>query len=83
METYEYYTRLKKKIGRIIDPSISDSPLEKWIDFVFILVISLNIIAVIVETDQNIGNKYPHYFRMFESFSIFFLLWNICLEFGP
>lgn len=71
METSAYYNQLKKKIGRFIDPSVSDTPLEKWVDFIFILVICLNIMAVIMETDPAIGSNYQHYFRIFESFSIF------------
>ncbi len=67
MNKYTYY---KSKCYSWLDPSKSDTALDRAINRFFILIIILNILAVIIETIPQVGNSYATFFDNFEKISI-------------
>ena len=60
----------KEKIHRILNPTTEHSILAKSVEFFILSLIALNILAVVMETVAEIGEKYRIVFGLFETFSV-------------
>lgn len=60
---------LKRRVDRILNPGDDDS---KTVDTFIIMLITLNVLAVILETEQDIAQQYAKAFQVFEWFSSIF-----------
>ena len=65
------YENIKKRTSELLSKAnITDKP-SQYVDTALFILILLNIIAVCLESIQNIGNKYQKSFYYFEMFSVF------------
>ena len=65
------YENFKKRTSELLSKAnISDKP-SQYVDTALFILILLNIIAVCLESIQDIGNKYQKSFYYFEMFSVF------------
>jgi len=62
--------KLKKRISEILEVATPGDQLSRIFDIFIITLISLNIIAVILETVESLSSKYMPFFRNFEIFSV-------------
>jgi voltage-gated potassium channel len=60
----------RKRTYRILEKAVDDDVASKWFDLFIILLISLNIAAVIMETVEGLSARYHIYFYYFEFFSV-------------
>lgn len=61
---------VKNRIAEIINPHIKTDSLSRGFNFFIITLIFLNVVAVALETVQNLSSNLPHFFRAFEVFSV-------------
>lgn len=61
---------LKKRIGQILDPEHIEDSISRATNIGLMALIFLNVLAVILETVQEIGGNYGTYFTFFEYFSV-------------
>ena len=65
------YENIKKRTSELLSKAnITDKP-SQYVDTALFILILLNIIAVCLESIQDIGNKYQKSFYYFEMFSVF------------
>ena len=65
------YENIKKRTSELLSKgNITDKP-SQYVDMGLFILILLNVIAVCLESIQNIGNKYEKSFYYFEMFSVF------------
>ena len=65
------YENIKKRTSELLSKgNIKDKP-SQYVDMALFILILLNVIAVCLESVQNIGNKYEKSFYYFEMFSVF------------
>jgi len=64
------YLRIKKRVYQILEIANPDDKISRIFDIFITLLISLNVIAVILETVNSISTKYSTFLRIFEIFSI-------------
>ena len=65
------YENIKKRTSELLSKgNITDKP-SQYVDIALFILILLNVIAVCLESIQNIGNKYEKSFYYFEMFSVF------------
>ena len=65
------YENIKKRTNELLSKgNITDKP-SQYVDMALFILILLNVIAVCLESVQNIGNKYEKSFYYFEMFSVF------------
>ena len=65
------YENIKKRTSELLSKgNITDKP-SQYVDMALFILILLNVIAVCLESVQNIGNKYEKSFYYFEMFSVF------------
>ena len=65
------YENIKKRTSELLSKgNITDKP-SQYVDMSLFILILLNVIAVCLESVQNIGNKYEKSFYYFEMFSVF------------
>lgn len=65
------YENIKKRTSELLSKgNITDKP-SQYVDMGLFILILLNVIAVCLESVQNIGNKYEKSFYYFEMFSVF------------
>lgn len=81
------WMRIKVAIYRALYPQEGDS---RWLDSSIITLIAINVMAVILETEEAYTSDYHVYFQAFEWFSSLFFtveyvlrLWVVDLEFDP
>lgn len=81
------WMRIKVKVYRALYPQDGDS---RWLDTSIITLIAINVMAVILETEEAYTAPYHVYFQIFEWFSSLFFtveyvlrLWVVDLEFDP
>lgn len=65
------YKNLKYKVYLLLNPAKGHGRWDKVIDTFLVTLITLNIVAVILETVDNIFNAYTLFFRVFERFSVY------------
>ena len=63
-------TTLKKRVFHLLSPSVGDSIWDKKIDTFLIALILLNVVAVILESVDELYNAYHVYFELFEAVSV-------------
>lgn len=61
---------MKKKIFELLSPSKTNQGLSYWIDVFLIILISLNVIVVILESVAAINERFNDFFIVFEVFSV-------------
>ena len=61
---------LRKRVWEILEPAKEDDNLSRKIDIFLLILISLNVFAVILETVETIYIKYQKVFTFFELFSV-------------
>ncbi len=88
MAASDSYINLKRKINSYIDPFKGDTGAKKGLDYFMIALILLNTLAVILQTEDSLEDKYGHYFYYFEIFSIVifsveYLLRIWCITLNP
>ena len=65
------YENIKKRTSELLSKgNITDKP-SQYVDMALFILILLNVIAVCLESVQNIGNEYKNSFYYFEMFSVF------------
>ena len=65
------YKNIKKRTSELLSKgNITDKP-SQYVDMALFILILLNVIAVCLESIENIGNKYEKSFYYFEMFSVF------------
>lgn len=65
------YARVKRRTSEILDiPSAPGDALGQWFDRFIVLLISLNVLVVIVESVGDVGTRYREWFFAFEMFSL-------------
>ena len=65
------YENIKKRTSELLSKgNITDKP-SQYVDMGLFILILLNVIAVCLESVQNIGNEYKKPFYYFEMFSVF------------
>ena len=62
---------LKKRIHRVLDISHEKGSLSWWFDVFMVSLIALNVLAIVLESEQRIGRPYAGWFYGFELFSVF------------
>ena len=62
----------RRRLYLTLDPSEKGGIAERIFEIILIAVILLNILAIILESVKDIDEKYDHYFRDFEIFSLIF-----------
>lgn len=65
------YQNLKYKIYLLLNPAVGNSKWDKVIDYFLIILISLNVIAVILETVDSLYLPNAFVFKSFEKFSVY------------
>lgn len=65
------FSRLRKKTFRLLEGDIYESSKSKHLNSLLIALILINVIAVILESDNEISDKYSTQFALFEIFSVF------------
>ena len=60
----------KKRIWEILEPAKEDDKLSKQVDIFLLILITLNVFAVILETVESLYLKYQNAFAYFELFSV-------------
>lgn len=61
---------MRKKLFRLIEPSINKRDPNYFFDLFIMSLIVLNVLAMIVSSEQDIGEKYVEFFNYFEIFSV-------------
>ena len=64
------YSKLKKIVFQILDISEVDSPAERVLNIILIALISLNVIAIILESIESLREHFNTEFRIFETISV-------------
>lgn len=63
-------TRLRKWAYELLEPSINGSSASRAIEFLLIVLIFLNIVAILLESVKAINDEYASLFQAFETFSV-------------
>ena len=63
-------TRIRKRVHDLLDIGQGDDLLSRIIDFGLIGLITLNVLAIIVESIDSIASSYRPHFDMFELVSV-------------
>ena len=63
---------LRKRLYLTLTPNEKGGVLEKIFEFVLILIIILNILAIVLDSVKDIDQQYKSYFKSFEVFSVMF-----------
>ncbi|MBL7003797.1 MAG: ion transporter [Gammaproteobacteria bacterium] len=63
-------TAYRQRIAKILEQNAPDNKISKFVNWALILLISLNTIAIILESVQSIHLEYQDQFRVFEIFSV-------------
>lgn len=86
MET-EKYQNLRTRCWEILEPGKEKDKLSKKIDFFLLILISLNVLSVILETVDSLFQEYKNFFLYFEIFSVtiftieyFLRIWSCVTE---
>lgn len=61
---------MRKKIYSIIEPSSNKKGLSHYFDILIIILIILNVIAIILESEQSLNTRFKLTFLRFETFSV-------------
>lgn len=62
--------RLKKKVYELLDATVIESRLERFLNILLMVLIFLNVLAVILETEERFYVRHQGLFRGFEVFSV-------------
>ncbi len=65
------YQKTKGKVHILLHPELGESKADKFVNAFIIILISLNVIAVMIETVKPIHDKYQTFFRYFDNVSVF------------
>ncbi|GHU67049.1 hypothetical protein FACS189413_01130 [Bacteroidia bacterium] len=65
------YKNLKYRIYLLLNPAKGNGRWDKVVDYFLVTLISLNIVAVILETVDDVYNSYNLCFKVFERFSVY------------
>jgi voltage-gated potassium channel len=65
------YEKIKYRIYLVFNPAKENDKWSKIIDYFLIALITLNVVAVILETVDDVYNSYSLYFRIFEKISVY------------
>ena len=60
----------RKRIWEILEPAKEDDKLSRQVDIFLLILITLNVLAVILETVESLYLKYQNAFAYFELFSV-------------
>jgi voltage-gated potassium channel len=63
-------TTIKRKIFEIIDPSHADDGISRAFNIGMLALIFVNVLAVIIETEEGLYSQYKSYFHFFDAFSV-------------
>lgn len=64
------YHQTKRKVHILLHPELGESKADKFINIFIITLISLNVIAVMLETVKDIHDKYETFFKYFDQISV-------------
>lgn len=80
---------MRKIFFKLVEPSNEKGDKNYYVDLFIMVLIILNVLAIILESDQNIGHRYQSFFYYFEIFSVIVFsteyllrLWT-CIEKQP
>ncbi len=62
--------KVKQGVFKVIDPGQTETGLSRVFNFGMLALIFLNVLAVVLETEENIYSQYQPFFYGFEVFSI-------------
>src|SRR5215204_4896750 len=65
------YQKAKHKVHILLHPELGESKADKFINIFIITLISLNVIAVMIETVKPVYIKYESFFNWFDKISVF------------
>jgi voltage-gated potassium channel len=63
-------TRLRKWAYELLEPNVSGTPASRAIELLLIVLIFLNIVAIILESVNEVNGEYSEFFRFLETFSV-------------
>ena len=61
---------MRKRFFKLVEPSDSKGDPNYYFDIFIMSLIILNVLAIILASDQNIGNRFQTFFYYFELFSV-------------
>jgi|SRR5688572_219506 len=65
------YQKTKHRVHILLHPELGESKADKFINIFIITLISLNVIAVMIETVQPVHRKYEAFFNWFDRISVY------------
>ena len=65
------YHKTKHRVHILLHPELGESKADKFINIFIITLISLNVIAVMIETVEPVHNKYKLFFEWFDRVSVY------------
>lgn len=65
------YKKIKYRVYTLLNPAKENDKWSKIVDYFLVILIVLNVIAVILETVNEIYNPLKNYFKLFEIFSVY------------
>jgi len=65
------YQKTKHKVHILLHPELGESKADKFVNIFIITLIVLNVLAVMIETIDDIHNKYKVYFNWFDRISVY------------
>src|SRR6185503_11505441 len=65
------YQKTKQKVHILLHPELGESKADKFVNIFIITLIVLNVIAVMLETVDDIHNKYFVFFKWFDRISVY------------
>jgi len=65
------YHKTKQRVHVLLHPELGESKADKFINVFIITLISLNVIAVMIETVEPVHKKYESFFRWFDRISVY------------
>ena len=71
---------IKKRVWEILELSKDNDSTSKYFDYFISILIGLNVVAIILETEKSFYERYTAYFLYFEVFFSYFKLrnmWNV------
>lgn len=61
---------MRNRFYKLVEPSTEKGDVNRYFDLFIMSLIILNVLAIILESDQNIGERYKWFFYYFEIFSV-------------
>lgn len=60
----------RRRVYRVLDEGVAGDPISRWVDRALVILIIFNVLAVVLESAQEISAAYGSWFRWFEIVSV-------------